>query len=404
MRRRDFLAATASTALIATSASVPQFLLRAAEATPRRGDSIVVVVQLSGGNDGLNTVIPVADEQYRRRRPTLGIPRDQALRINDQLSFHPALRGFSKLLDDGRLAILPGIGYPNPNRSHFESMDIWHTARREPVGRATGWLGRMIDATPSAAGAEIRAIHVGGEVQPLALSALNTPAVSIRSLERFRLDGFAGERREQLESTVAAARDGGSLLEFVRTSSLGALAASRQIEATSGRGSTGVTYPGTDLGKKLESVARLIDSGLTTRIYYTQLDGFDTHSTQPAAHASLLQQVGDAVEAFMNDLAKRGHGERVMLMAFSEFGRRVQENASLGTDHGAAGPLFVAGSRVKPGVHGAYPSLTDLDDGDLKFHTDFRRVYATLVGPWLGGQIEPIVGAGFEPLPILAGA
>lgn len=422
--RREFLAASGAASLIALTPHVPQFLLRAAAAendaasagASRGSERILVVVQMSGGNDGLNTVVPIRNDRYRAARPTLAIAGNSTLRVNDDLGFHPSLKGFARLLEAGRLAIVQGIGYPNPNRSHFESLDIWHTARREPEGRATGWLGRYLDASVQANGErDARAIHVGGEVQPLALTSNRSAAASLRSADQLRLNrGPAGDlwraswetsAAEPTSPTAASSKDASSpaadLLQFVRTNSLSAWATSQRLEAaTQNARSTRATYPGADLGGKLSTVARLIDAGLGTRVYYVMLDGFDTHSTQPGAHAGLLGQVGDAVAAFLDDLAERGHDRRVTLLAFSEFGRRVAENASQGTDHGAAAPLFVAGGTVRPGVVGEHPSLDDLDDGDLKHHTDFRRVYATLLTDWLGVPHAPLIGAEFSPLPL----
>ncbi len=406
--RRDFLTATAGLSLVSLAPGVPRFLTSSAATAMAAegkvsGDRILVVVQLSGGNDGLNTVVPFRDELYRRARPTLAIPDTQALKINDQLGLHPSLRGLSKLWEAGQLAIVQGIGYPNPNRSHFESMDIWHTGRLEPTGRATGWLGRFLDTMPDREGhRDARAIHVGGEVQPLALTAKHSAAASLRSADQLRFErGPEGERwRAAWEVSDAGKGAGtGDLLDFVRTVSSSALATSKQLERASAKGAdAGIVYPATDLGGKLRTVGQLIDSGLSTRIYYTLLDGFDTHSTQPAAHAGLLQQVGDALAAFQDDMIRRGHDRRVITVVFSEFGRRVAENASQGTDHGAAAPLFVAGTTVRGGVVGAHPSLTDLDDGDLKYHTDFRRLYAGLLSEWLGVPGRSVLGGEFEPL------
>lgn len=409
--RRDFLAATAGLSLVSLAPNVPRFLAAAAEPSPggataeNVGERVVVVVQLSGGNDGLNTVVPFRDEGYRRARPTLALAENQLLKINGELGLHPSLKGLSGLWEAGRLSIVQGVGYPNPNRSHFESMDIWHTARRELTGRATGWLGRYLDAVTDGVGErDARAIHVGGEVQPLALTAVQAAAASLRSADQLKLErGPEGDRWQAAwEASVREARgEANDLLAFVRTVSGSALTTSRRLEQAAQRGGeSGAVYPGTDLAGKLRTVGRLIDSGLSTRVYYVMLDGFDTHATQPAAHAGLLQQFSDAAAAFLEDLTRRGHDRRVLLLAFSEFGRRVSENASQGTDHGAAAPLFVAGTAVQGGVVGAHPSLTDLDDGDLKHHTDFRRVYAAVLSNWLGIPSRPILGADFEPLQV----
>ncbi|MFO0867393.1 MAG: DUF1501 domain-containing protein [Pirellulales bacterium] len=415
--RRQFLLSTAGLSLVALAPQVPPFLAAAAEqagsgeqaadrATSDRAaaDRVLVVVQLTGGNDGLNTVVPFRDERYRQARPTLALPENQLSKLNADLGLHPSLRGFARLWEAGELAILQGVGYPNPNRSHFESLDIWHTARREAPGRTAGWLGRYLDATLDAQGElAAQAIHVGSEVQPLALTATRGVAASLRSAEELRFAaGPTGDRWQAAwEASAGAGGKGDDLLSFVRTVSVSARNTSRQLEqAASRRGGTPVSYPETDLGHKLQTVGQLIDSGLPTRVYYVMLDGFDTHAAQPAAHAGLLQQLGDAVSAFRDDLTRRGHQRRVLLMAFSEFGRRVAENASQGTDHGAAAPVFLTGATVQGGLVGAHPSLTDLDDGDLKHHTDFRRIYAGLLSRWLGIPSGPLVGDEFAPLTV----
>lgn len=407
--RREFLAATAGLSLVALGPQVPWYLQASAEGSQgsQVGERVLVVVQLGGGNDGLNTVVPFRDELYRKARPTLAIPENQLLKVNDQLGLHPSLKGLAGLWEEGRLSIVQGVGYPNPNRSHFESMDIWHTARREPVGRSTGWLGRYLDVAVDQRGErDARGIHVGGEVQPLALTATHTAAASLRSADQLRFErgpeGEAWKKAWKLsadrESAAGASAD---LLKFVRTVSLSAVSTSERLEQAVRRGGESATiYPGTDLGGKMRTIAQLIDSGLSTRVYYVALDGFDTHSSQPAAHAGLLQQFSDALAAFQRDLAARGHERRVLTVAFSEFGRRVAENASQGTDHGAAAPLFVAGAAVQGGVVGEHPSLQDLDDGDLRHHTDFRRIYAAVLEHWLGVASRPILEADYEPLQV----
>lgn len=400
--RRQFLATTiGSSAILSLSPSIPSFLLRAAErGTARSGETILVVVQLSGGNDGLNTVVPYGDDEYYRNRFTLAIGRGQVHKIDDHVGLHPAMNGMVELLESGRLAIVQGAGYPNPNRSHFESMDLWHTAHRNDGNRNVGWLGRYLDASQRADGHDVSAIHLGAEKQPLALAAHDVQVPSIRSIERFRLD-VGGDR--QLLAAIEAANSAerprsDDLLDFVQRSSTAALTTSRRVEQALGNYKTDVSYPGTGLANKLRTVAQLIDAGLSTRIYYLTLDGFDTHSNQAQAHAGLLRELSDAVTAFVEDLSGHGHGERVLLMTFSEFGRRVKENASAGTDHGAAAPMFLAGAGLKAGLIGRHPSLTDLEDGDIKFHTDYRRVYATILDKWLNWPSERVLGQRFEPL------
>jgi uncharacterized protein (DUF1501 family) len=409
--RRKFLQAVSAAAsagaagLVSLAPRAPGFLLEtAACGAESPGERVLVVVQLSGGNDGLNTVVPYADEAYRKNRPSLALGEASVLKIDDSLGLHNSLRGFSQLLDNRQLTIVQGVGYPNPNRSHFESMDIWHTASNPPGERTSGWLGRTFNERPQPSGAaDPPALHLGEETQPLALAARNVTCPSIRSLEQFKLDtGGDEQQREAIQALALAARNGASdLLNFVQTRSTAALQISRRLQASTETYKTDIAYPGTSLGQKLKQVAQLIDAGLASRVYYVTLDGFDTHSDQAAAHAGLLEQLGSALVAFAEDLQDHAHLDRVVTLVFSEFGRRVDENASRGTDHGAAAPTFLMGSRVRPGLVGQHPSLTDLGDGDLKFHTDFRAVYAALLEKWLGWPAGPILGDGIAPLDLL---
>lgn len=403
--RRQFLATAGSASLIGFGSNLPGFLLRAAEAPLLGGkERILIVVQLTGGNDGLNTVVPHADELYYKSRPKLAVPKAQVLKINDQIGLSPNLSGCAKLVEENRLAIVQGVGYDNPNRSHFESMDIWHMARREKGTQPLGWLGRHLDATAAGPNTgDAPALHLGGEVQPLALCAAHVRVPSVDSLERFKLnlDGQSA-KREAIQAVVSQERpEADDLLGFVQQGTSAALASSQRVEQVLGDYKTPVKYPESSLGRKLRSVAQLISAGLSTRIYYVELDGFDTHSNQAGGHTALLKEFDGAVGALVDDLAQQGNLDRSLVMSFSEFGRRVQENASEGTDHGAAAPMFLIGSRVKPGATGAHPSLSDLDDGDLKHHTDFRRVYAAVLERWLGQKSSDILGDGYAPLDVL---
>lgn len=401
--RRNFLKTSfATSAVVSIGAAAPDILLRAGAADSKSNDeTVLVMVQLSGGNDGLNTIAPFTEAAYRKARPTLAVRADDALKIDKSYGFHPAAQGLSNLLENNRLAIVQGVGYANPNRSHFESMDIWHTCRRKAATRNDGWLGRFLDESQNGEASDLPAIHLGKEKQPLALTSQNIRVPSITSLDRFRLKDGAGQLRKTVTKISKTASSGDDLLGFVQSSTGSALSASEQIEAASGRYKTGISYPKSGLGEKLKTVAQLIDSGLKTRIFYVTLGGFDTHSRQAAAHAALLREVSGALDAFVRDLDEHGHGDRVLTMTFSEFGRRLQENASKGTDHGAAAPVFLSGNRVKSGLIGKHPSLNDLQDGDVKFHTDFRQVYATVLDQWLKVDSAPILGDNFAPVPAL---
>ena len=381
--RREFLSSSA-TAVVTFGATAPSLLCRAAAAAADE-DRILVVVEMAGGNDGLNTVVPIADPAYAKARPKLAISASDTLAVDDQFGLHSSLRGFADLLQDGNFAVVQGVGYDNPNRSHFESMDIWHSCLRKDATRQDGWIGRYLDQAGLDALADPAAIHLGSEKQPFALMSRDVRVPSIQSLEQFRLSGSDRPQFKQAVRELTGTSRGGdnNLLGFVQSSTRTAIATSERMESAGIRYQPTLPYPTTGLGKKLETVAKLIASGLQTKVYYVRIDGFDTHASQPAAHAALLREVGDAVSCLINDLVAHGQGDRVLAMCFSEFGRRVAENASEGTDHGTAGPMLFAGTRLRPGLLGEHPSLSDLDQGDLKYNTDFRSVYAAVLQDWL---------------------
>lgn len=410
MSRRRFLRSSIGGAsAIGIGAMVPDFLVQAAAGEDRGNERVLIVVQLAGGNDGLNTVVPYSNDAYRTVRPKLAIPTSDVLKCNDELGFHPSLKGMRDLLDDGKLAVIQSVGYDQPNRSHFESMDIWHTCRRKGESRADGWLGRFLDSQTGDLGGDVPALHLGHEQQPFAIASTKVRVPTVRELSEFQLQG---RNRDNLRSLLnvsasietnqraAVVTEQNELLNFLQSSSTSAMEASRRVAEAAGNEVDSSSYPETELGKKLQTIARLIDAGLTTRVYYVQLDGFDTHAQQPATHAILLRQWSEAVSSLIRDLQTRGHGERVCVMTFSEFGRRVAENASEGTDHGAAGPMFLCGGGVKAGFFGNHPSLTELHEGDLKFEIDFRQVYATVLESWLGTEPSPILGGDYATLPL----
>jgi len=403
-RRRFLTSLAGSSAVLSLSGAVPKFLAQAAAAESNgMKDTILVVVQLTGGNDGLNTVVPFNHDGYRKARPKLAIPATDVLKINESLGLHPSAKGLSKLLEAGKLAIVQGVGYPNPNRSHFESMDIWQTCQRKGTPRSTGWLGRFLDASHRPTDIDAPAVHVGPEKQPLALAAENVRVPSFASPESFRLNDTDNGKLRAAIRELANRGEGQSdpLLNFVQSSTQSALATSDRIAEALRDHHTPINYPESALAKHLKTIAQLIDAELKTRVYYVELDGFDTHSQQPAAHAALLQQLGDAMRAFVDDVEHCGHGKRTLVMTFSEFGRRVAENASQGTDHGAAAPMFLAGTRVRAGLVGEHPNLDELEDGDVTFHTDFRQVYATLLELWLGWSSKSVLGGTFKPIDTL---
>ena len=431
--RRDFL----RTGLLGGSLAwtVPGFLhatmqhLHAAAADrllpgPNGADSpILVVLQLAGGNDGLNTVVPYANDHYRRARPRLGLAKDDVLRINDEIGFHPGLGGLKALFDEGRLAVVQGVGYPNPNRSHFRSAEIWQTASDAERNERHGWIGRYFDSQCRGADPGL-GIAIGHE-SPQAFAASAPKGIAFPSPEQYRFVGAdpdteLGTAEAALYDRLAPGADGGSIgslagagraralaspLDFLERTALDAQASSETIRRIMGAARNQAAYPGSRLGRDLQTVGRLIAGGMSTRVYYVSQGGFDTHTNQLATHQRLLTELGDALQAFLADLTAQGNLERVLVLTFSEFGRRVQENASGGTDHGAAAPVFLAGGRVRAGLIGPHPSLAEKDllRGDPQFAIDFRSVYATALERHLGADSVAVLRRPFPLLDVLRG-
>jgi uncharacterized protein (DUF1501 family) len=389
--RRDFLSAGfRGASLIALSPSVPAFLAVTAEAAPPEPDArVLVVIQLDGGNDGINTVVPCGDEGYARHRELLRLHADRLIKVAAGIGLHPSLNDVVKLLESGWLAVVPGVGYPNPSRSHFRSMAVWQTARLDPEEhQGPGWIGRIGDEVPSAG-----AIFLGSETPPAALRGRRSIPASVDRLADFTLPASI-----DVKPAAASSSPENELSSFVERSLLDAYAtADRLAEMTRGRKSG---QPEDGLFGHLLTVARLIKSGARARIYYAQHGGYDTHAQQLYPHSALLRDLGYALKAFFEELTEAKLADRVVVLCFSEFGRRVQENASGGTDHGTSGPVLLAGPAVQPGLIGAYPSLTDLEGGDLKMTVDFRRVYAAAVEKWLELPSARALGGSFTPLPL----
>jgi uncharacterized protein (DUF1501 family) len=391
LSRRHFLA---SSTLLALNPTVPGFLAQTARAARADRDSrVLVVIQLDGGNDGINTVVPFADEGYAKHRNTLRLEKSRLVWINDRVGLHPALAEAGKLLHKGKLAIVQGVGYPNPSRSHFRSMAVLHTARLDPEEHnSLGWLGRGLDTGKPTA----PALLVGAGPPPLALRGRRATASSIERLEDFTLATTADPRKALGQDKPE------DLTAFVRRSMVDAFAtADRLAEAVKEKDDA--RYPATALANHLRLMARLLKAGAGARVFYTVQSSYDTHAAQWQTHARLLLELAGAVSAFLSDLQAAKLEERVVVLAFSEFGRRVHENGSLGTDHGTAGPVFLAGSRVKGGLLGTTPDLLDLEDGDLKVGIDFRRIYATVLEDWLGLRATAALGGSFARLPLFRG-
>jgi uncharacterized protein (DUF1501 family) len=408
--RRDFLRAALGTSTLLSLGSVaPDWLLRSTKAASRRDnrDTVLVVLQLSGGNDGLNTVVPYTDDEYGRNRTTLRLPTSDLHKIDSSLGFHPRMEAFSRLYKDGYLSIVQGVGCPNPDQDHDRAMRMWHTADPQHLKRQTGWLGRVADRTWSPAAPDTTAVFVGPIVRPFALNAENAVVPSIRSIEDLSVRSVPARAFQETPRGVTTnALAGNPLLQFVRQSTLDTRAKSERVEAVMKAAGNSGDYPAFGLARDLRTIAQLIRADIGIRIFFAELGGggiggFDNHANQLGNHCAELHQLAESVAAFVYDLQHDKQLDRVVLMTFSEFGRTVKENGRRGTDHGVAAPMFLAGGQVKSGLLGPHPSLTDLDKGALKMHTDFRKVYATVLDRWLGFASEPVLGGRFESLDVL---
>jgi uncharacterized protein (DUF1501 family) len=414
--RREFLKASAGAATLASfSAAVPSFLSRTAAAAggSQGPGTALVVVQLSGGNDGLNTLVPYNDPAYAKSRPTLRMPPEEVHKIDSELGFHPRMRGFARLYQDGLLSVVQGVCYPANNRNHEVAMRDWHTARPGDPTCQTGWLGRTLDQIACADPATVPGAFVGPITLPFALNAEKAVVPSIRSLDECQLASMPGAppeaHRRRLVEAAELPRDGASpLLEFVRQSTLSACAESRAIRAAARASASAEAagYPDFALARTFHTVAQMIRADVGLRVCFVELGGggiggFDNHANQLGNHCAVLEQLSESLAAFVDDLGRAKLLDRTLVMTFSEFGRTVAENGRRGTDHGAAAPMFLAGGRIKPGLIGEHPSLTDLDQGALKFHTDFRRVYATVLAKWLGLDARAVLGEEYETVDVL---
>ncbi|HMO27254.1 MAG TPA: DUF1501 domain-containing protein [Tepidisphaeraceae bacterium] len=422
-------------AMLSATATIPLFLDSTAHAISapagtrhaRSGvdGKILVIVQLSGGNDGLNTVVPFADDAYHRARPAIGKRSGDVLKLDDYIGLHPNLAPMKALFDNDQMTLIQGVGYPNPNRSHFRSMDIWHTANPDDERTTSGWLGRYFDATCN--GADPKTLEAArgvslGDTQPLAMKGEKFTPLNFDKPEAFRyrgrdLEGFlslnepdqaapivdAANRAMRRRATVVENPSADDQINFLSRTALDAQASSDRIQRATQGHKPGVDYPRGGFGEDLRTVAAMIAAEMPTRVYYVSLGGFDTHANQNGRHDQLMATFAQGMAAFWADMKHQKNHERVLLMSFSEFGRRVAQNASQGTDHGAAAPMFLIGSRLRRNVIGRHPSLTDLDAGDLKHNIDFRAVYASVLQNWLEVPSKPILGRQFLGVDVVRG-
>jgi uncharacterized protein (DUF1501 family) len=408
--RRDFIARGLYG--VGVGAALPLILNRtsavlAAEAlqgtsVEKHPNRILVVVELSGGNDGLNTVVPYGDQAYYRARPKLAIPEREVIKVADGFGFHPSMVGFERLYKDGLLAVVHGCGYEHPSLSHFSSMGYWHTGVPNG-GEPLGWLGRLADDTYDASTRNV-IVNLGNS-QSLAVRSREHSPLVFDDPARFRREGTDQEKRALAELSQARTTSN-SALGFLALTARNATESADFVARASATYRTPVDYgTGGGIGGNLQRVAALVAAGMPTRIYYVTYQGnsFDTHVQQADLHSRLLMYTADAVRGFMQDMKRLGRGDDVAVMIFTEFGRRVEENGSLGTDHGTATPMFVLGGGVKGGFFARHPNLTDLDDGNMKMTTDFRRVYATMIKEWLGYEkTQAVLKGRFAPLGIFA--
>ncbi len=395
LRQAAALAAAAWIPGLPRTPKLPAFGQSALAAASSARKPVLVVLELAGGNDGLNTVVPRRNDTYLRARGELAIT--DALALDDSTGLHPSLAGLAERFQRGQLAIIEGVGYPEPQRSHFLSRDIWHTADMSGRGRETGWLGRLADAHFAQSGDPNAVLSLGTKV-PYSCRAEQCRAIALTRPAAFRVLGD-DQLVEALDTAVAADDVSDRAREFLKRSYMDARRSSDAIRLASSDYQPRVNYPSTDLADDLRLVASLIAGGLETRVFALSMGGFDTHTAQADRQGRLLAELDGALDAFLADLEAGGLAEHVAVMVHSEFGRRVAANASGGTDHGTAGPVFVAGSALKGGRYGAPPNLEALDErGDVQFTTDFRTVYASLIEEWIGVPAAPVLGGSWPSL------
>jgi uncharacterized protein (DUF1501 family) len=408
--RREFIKhIVGASTVVSLSPTIPKFLQNVAEAAPadsRQADTVLVVVQLSGGNDGLNSIVPYEDDVYGRSRKTLRLTAAEVHKVDDQLGFHPQMSRSRELFQEGLFSVVQGVGYPKSNRDHQAAMRDWYTAQPGDTSCPTGWIGRAVDHINATTAADVPAAFVSPIPRPLVLAAEKSVIPRVATPEAWTFTSPTGDTQTDGQSNAIAARadsENQPLLSFVSKAAETAHATSAQIRSVLDQTSDGTSYPTFPFAQRLRAISQLVQANVGARIYFTELGGggfggFDNHANQRDNHAALLRQLSEGVAAFVTDTRKRGVLDRVVLMTFSEFGRTVSENGRRGTGHGAAAPVFLAGGRLKGGLAGEHPDLSDLDQDALKFHTDFRQVYATMLEDWLGFNSEAVLGQPFSKL------
>ncbi len=409
--RREF---TRVLGLAALSATVPAFLYKTgvALAGDKRRDiaplpglkdnRVLVILQLAGGNDGLNTLVPHGDDAYYKARPKIGIAADKVLKLDDLLGLHPEMTDLHRLYKDGGLAIVPNVGYPNPNRSHFAAMDIWETASPSDRIGKTGWVGRYFDNECKGVPGAMLGLRLG---EQQALTFVGERSRTATFANPAMLDARAGGAvAKGLERLSGVEPTGITALDFVQRTGNETRGLAQRLRSAVSDDKSPLDYPPFALCQSLRLIAQMIAAEIPTRVFYVTHGGFDTHSAQANRHAGLLQELSQAMSLFQRDLQAQGHLDRVLLLTFSEFGRRIDENRQAGTDHGTANVMFLLGGQVKPGVHGTPPDLVHRDAlGDLIFKSDFRSVYAGVLRDWLHADPARVLAGKFDPLSIVKG-
>ncbi|MCE7994589.1 MAG: DUF1501 domain-containing protein [Roseivirga sp.] len=394
--RRSFL--KQSSLLAAGSVLTPYFVSDFTQQFEAYTGKRLVIVQLSGGNDGLNTVVPYRNDLYYQKRPQLAIKSAEVLKLTDELGFNPVMGGMKSLFDEGLLSVINNVGYPNPDRSHFRSMDIWHTGSNANETWNTGWLGRYMDASCSGSGCESShsVIELDDNLS-LAMKGERVNGLAMSNPVSF-LNRVRQARAKEIVKLNAGLSHGDDNLGYLYKTLIETDQSAEYISQKIKKYKTQTSYPDTGFAKDLKTIAELIGSGMETSVYYASMTGFDTHAGQKGKQERLLNTYSDAMKAFVDDLRSNSLLKDTMILTFSEFGRRVGQNASGGTDHGTANNLFVIGDSIKPGIFNESPNLTDLDKGDLKFDVDFRRIYATLLDKWLGVSSSITLNREFKTL------
>ena len=394
IRRRAFLqvGSMASAAMM-----LPKFMKALDKQNiPNLRNKVVVVLQFSGGNDGLNTVIPVKNDIYYKSRPVIGIKPNAANMLTDEVALHPALKDFKAMYDDGSLAILNSVGYPEPDRSHFRSMDIWQSGSQSNQLWQTGWLGRYLDEQCDNCKMPVQALEVD-DVLSLALKGINNKGLAVKNPAQL----FSNSNEQYYKDLLSAHAEDHDhhTAEYLYKTMNDTVNSAAYLFNESKAGQTKGQYPKTQLGNNLKTVASLILADTQTRVYYLSIGSFDTHVNQQDQQNRLFTQVNDAVAAFVKDMKNNNRFEDILLFTFSEFGRRVGQNASNGTDHGTANNMFlVSGALKQKGLLNPIADLTNLDNGDLKYQVDFKQVYATVLNRWLGADDRKILDARFDYL------